>query len=89
MNYFKVNHFTRLRSLGIFTSVQHGYFVLLNLLFQVAQFPFHFIAAAHLANKFPLKSVDIRIQLTIEKEPSEEVTKNTINKIQKKTGFTL
>lgn len=84
MNYFKVNHFTGLRSLGIFTRIQHRYSVLFNLLFQVAQFPFHFITATHLTNKFPLKSVDIRIQLTIKKEPSEEGTKNTINKNQKK-----
>jgi len=87
MNYFKVNHFTGLRGLGFFTSVQHGYSVSFNLLFQVAQFLFHFIAVTHLANEFPLKSFDIRIRLTIDKSPGEEGTKkNTIDKKSEKNN---
>ncbi|CAI6372601.1 unnamed protein product [Macrosiphum euphorbiae] len=89
MNYFKVDHFTGLRGLGFFTSVQHGYSVRFNLLFQVAQFLFHFIAAAHLANEFPLKSFDIRIRLTIDKSPGEEegTKKNTIDKKSEKNNM--
>ena len=59
----KIDHFAWLRSLGILAIIQHWYSVLLDLLLQVTELPFHLIATSHLVDEFSLESIHIRIEL--------------------------
>lgn len=64
--YLKINHFSGLWRLGALTGIEHRNTVLLNLLLEVTQFAFHFIAATNLVDELALEGIDVRIQLQSE-----------------------